>query len=152
MTEFLRRSQMTLLWPCMLSVIAAMHVSVMLTPVHAAENPPTTSKQGLSDVLDDNIASAMKEKQEFEHYVRKQLQVLEGKVQTLREKSTDLQEQTKSQLHEKLETLKDKKVALLSKVEKLRNSSEHTWQDIRENILKTLNDLNQSLPQPPSSK
>ncbi|GJL53871.1 MAG: hypothetical protein NPIRA02_10030 [Nitrospirales bacterium] len=129
-----------------------MHVSVMLTSVHAAEKPATTSTQGLSGVLDDNIASVMKEKQEFERYVRKQLQVLEGKVQTLREKSTDLQELTKSQLHEKLATLKDKKVALLSKVEKLRNSSEHTWQDIRENILKTLKDLNQSLPQPPSSK
>lgn len=152
MTESAGRPQVSMKFACVFLVVASLHVCGLLSPVHAAESPSTASKQGLSDTLDYNLASAMKDKQEFERYVRKQMQVLEGKVQTLREKSTDFQELTKSQLNEKLETLKDKKVELLSKVEKLRHSGEHTWQDFRESILKTLKDLNQSLPHPQSSK
>jgi len=136
----------------MFCVIAVIHVCGFLNLVHSAEKSPAGSTQDLSKTLDQNLASAMKEKEEFERYVRKQLQLLERKVQTLREKSTDFQELTKSQVHEKLEALKDKKVALLSKVEKLRHSSEHTWQDVRESILRTLKDLNQSLPQPSPSE
>ncbi|GJL50039.1 hypothetical protein [Candidatus Nitrospira salsa] len=152
MAEPAGRPQVIMKFTCIFFVIASLHVYGDLYPVHAAENPPTAPKQGLSDALGHNLAAAMKDKQEFERYIRKQLQLLEGKVQTLREKSTDFQELTKSQLNEKLETLKDKKVDLLSKVEKLRNSGEHTWQDVRESILRTLKDLNQSLPQSPPSK
>ncbi|GJL66586.1 MAG: hypothetical protein NPIRA05_15570 [Nitrospirales bacterium] len=152
MTEPVGRPQVIIKPTCACFLIAVIQVCGFVYPVYAAENPPTASKQGLSGVLNQNLATAMEEKQEFERYVQKQLQALEGKVQTLREKSTDFHELTKSQLNEKLETLKEKKVDLLSKVEKLRNSSEHTWQDIRANILKTLKDLNQSLPQPSTSE
>jgi len=115
-------------------------------PLSANEAPPT-SRQKLSDALDKNIASVKKEKQEFEQYLREQFHDLEDKVQALREKGTELHESTKSNLNEKLENLKEQKKAILSKIENLRNTSENAWKDIRENILNSMHDLEQSLSQ-----
>ncbi len=111
----------------------------------ATEKTSPSSTQGRSGTLKDNLASAMKEKQEFERYIRKQLKNLEGKAEVLREKSTELHESTKSQLHENLEKLKEQKQELLAKMEELRNSGENRWQDIRQSILKTMKDLEHSL-------
>ncbi len=111
----------------------------------AAESSSPTKQ--LSETIDKHLQAVSKDKQEFKQYIQEQFHDLEDKMQALREKSTNLHETTQAKLNEKIETLKDRKKEIFSKIEDFRTSSENTWKDIRENILNSMNDLQESLPQ-----
>ncbi|MGB0909359.1 MAG: hypothetical protein ACPGYT_03280 [Nitrospirales bacterium] len=130
------------LWIQLLLVIACVGFTGLAYSASEA-----TSSAEVSDTLEEHLALALKEKREFEEYIRRQLHDLEDKMQVLKEKSTDLHETTQSKLNENIEILKEQKKEILSKIEDFRNSSENAWKDIRESILNSLNDLEQSLPQ-----
>ena len=117
----------------------------------ATEAAPSPTKE-LSDSFDETMALAFKEKEEFEQYIRKQFHDLEDNMQSLKNKSTDLHVTTQSKLNKQFETLKEQKKEILLKIEDFRHSSENRWRDIRESILNTMNDLKESLPQPPPSR
>ena len=77
--------------------------------------------------------------------LQQQITDLDGQIQRLREKSVELQEKTRAKLQAQLEYFKKERDTLVPRIEKLRDSSELAWQDIKENIQKVIEDLNTSV-------
>ena len=86
-------------------------LSWVLIPISAypEQNSARTTQESSTHTLQKHIATAKKEKEEFEQYLRKQFHDLEGKVQALRDKGAELHETTKSKLTDKIENLKERK-------------------------------------------
>ena len=77
--------------------------------------------------------------------LQKQIGDLDVQIQKLKEQSLELQEKTRAKLQMQLEGLKQQRDTLLPRIEKLRDTSETAWQDIKENIQKTIEDLKASV-------
>ena len=145
MAEFLAMTQRGSKIVCFVFMVNALSWVVFPSSAYPDKNTPNHTQEQSANTLQEHIATAKKEKENFEQYLREQFHDLEGKIQALRDKGTELHETTKSELTDKMENLKEQKKAILSKIENLRHSSENAWKDIREGILKTMNELEQSL-------
>jgi hypothetical protein len=77
--------------------------------------------------------------------LKEQITNLDGQIQKLREQSLALQEQTRAKLQAQLDILKQHQDALVPRIEILRDHSERAWEDIKDNIQKTIEDLKVSI-------
>jgi TolA-binding protein len=77
--------------------------------------------------------------------LNKQINDLDAQIQKLRDQSLELQEKTRATLQAQLENLQKQQDTILPRIEKLRENSETAWQDIKENIQKTIEDLKLSV-------
>lgn len=73
--------------------------------------------------------------------LNEQITDLDAQIQKLRKQSLELQEKTRAKLQAQLEILKKQQDTLIPRIEKLQDNSETAWQDFKENIQKTIEDL-----------
>ncbi|MEC4682006.1 MAG: hypothetical protein VST67_15085, partial [Nitrospirota bacterium] len=77
--------------------------------------------------------------------LQKQITALDSQIKKLREQSLALQEKTRATLQAQLDILKREQDTLIPRIEKLRDTSERAWQDIKEKIQKAIEDLKASV-------
>ncbi|MCA9479523.1 MAG: hypothetical protein KC545_04070 [Nitrospira sp.] len=77
--------------------------------------------------------------------LHEQIDDLEAQIQKLREQSLELQERTRLRLKAQIDLLQKQRDSLVPRIERLRDTSETAWQDIKENIQKAIEELKQSV-------
>ncbi len=81
----------------------------------------------------------------FIDHLKEQITSLDGQIKKLREQSLALQEKARTMLQSQLDILKQQQDTLIPRIEKMRDTSEKAWRDIKENIQKTIEDLKASV-------
>ncbi len=150
MTEVMAGSQLQISPLSVLLALLILQFGLLPNTSYSKSSP--LPPVAIIQVADKGKAAPKEKQQEFETYMRNQLHILESKIEALREKGTDLRENTKSQFNNKFEKLKEQQDAIMLKIEKLRYSSEHAWEDMKQGIYKKMNDLQQSLPKNQQTK
>jgi len=116
-------------------VIACLWLGLAVIPA-AAEGE--ASKKGSAATAEKSSASST-------DTLQKQITDLDGQIKKLREQSLVLQEKTRATLQAQLDILKREQDTLIPRIEKMRDTSERAWQDLKEKIQKAIEDLKASV-------
>ncbi len=95
--------------------------------------------------------SAEKNKEEFQQYIRQQFEEFDSQLRELKEKGSELREETKVQLLARLDKLKEQKEKILPQIEQAIRSTEVAWEDIKFGINRAVNELEVSLEETSSN-
>ena len=85
------------------------------------------------------------QKEAIEDHLRKELDDLESQIEQLQSQTQSIREKAKDKIKERLEVLQGKKESMLPRIENLRDSSEQAWKEMKEGIIKAVDDLKRSV-------
>ena len=108
-----------------------------------------TEQASLGPSIADKARQAVKDakengaerKEAFFNRVRDQLEVLDARLQALKDKGDILREKTRSELNNQLDKIKVQKNDILPKIESAARSGEASWQDMKQGIDRAVQDL-----------
>ncbi len=94
---------------------------------------------------------AKQRKEEFQRHIRQQFEEFDARLRELKEKGSELREETRVQLLARLDKLKEQKEQILPQIEQAIRSTEVAWEDIKFGINRAVNELEVSLEETSSN-